>query len=125
MQEEEFKRLSLPKLEEEEEEGGGAGGGRGRRGKRKLDTEEGGGGEGSKKLCVVVGEGDKAALEEKELLLQYQNGEFSLRREFKENITCLSVYQVRLYWLPLPCIALIRPSQLSCLGSSVGRASAS
>ena len=25
------------------------------------------------------------------------------------------VYQVRLNWLPLPCIALIRPSQLSCL----------
>ena len=37
----------------------------------------------------------------------------------------LPVYQVRLDWLPLPCIALIRPSQLSCLGSSVGRASAS
>ena len=32
---------------------------------------------------------------------------------------------LRLDWLPLPCIALIRPSQLSCLGSSVGRASAS
>ena len=27
-------------------------------------------------------------------------------------------------WLPLPCIALIRPSQLSCLGNSVGRTSA-
>ena len=37
----------------------------------------------------------------------------------------LPVYQVRLDWSPLPCIALIRPSQLSCLGSSVGRASAS
>ena len=37
----------------------------------------------------------------------------------------LPVYQVRLDWLPLPCIALIRPSQMSCLGSSVGRASAS
>ena len=37
----------------------------------------------------------------------------------------LPVYQVRLDWLPLPCIALIRPSQLRCLGSSVGRASAS
>ena len=36
----------------------------------------------------------------------------------------LPVYQVRLDWLPLPCITLIRPSQLSCLGSSVGRASA-
>ena len=35
----------------------------------------------------------------------------------------LLVYQVRLDWLPLPSIALIRPSQLSCLGSSVGRAS--
>ena len=34
-------------------------------------------------------------------------------------------YQVRLDWLPLPCIALIQPSQLSCLGSSVGTASAS
>ena len=32
-------------------------------------------------------------------------------------------YQVRLVWLPLPCIALIRPSQLGCLSSSVGRAS--
>ena len=32
----------------------------------------------------------------------------------------LPVYQVRLDWLPLPYIALIRPSQLSCLGSSVG-----
>ena len=31
----------------------------------------------------------------------------------------LPVYQVRLDWLPLPCIAVIRPSQLSCLGSSV------
>ena len=37
----------------------------------------------------------------------------------------LPVYQVRLDWLPLPCIALIWPSQLNCLGSSVGRASAS
>ena len=37
----------------------------------------------------------------------------------------LPVYQVRLDWLTLPCIALIQPSQLSCLGSSVGRASAS
>ena len=37
----------------------------------------------------------------------------------------LPVYQVRLDWLPLPCIALIRPNQLSCLGSSVGRVSAS
>ena len=35
------------------------------------------------------------------------------------------VYQVRLDWLPLPCMALIRPSQLGCLGSSFGRASAS
>ena len=31
---------------------------------------------------------------------------------------CLPVYQVRLDWLPLPCIALIWPSQLSSLGSS-------
>ena len=37
----------------------------------------------------------------------------------------LPVYQVRLDWLPLSCMALIRPCQLSCLGSSVGRASAS
>ena len=37
----------------------------------------------------------------------------------------LHVYQVRLDWLPLPCIALVRPSQLSCLGSCVCRASAS
>ena len=37
----------------------------------------------------------------------------------------LPVYQVRLDWLPLPCTALIHPSQLSCLGSSVGRSSAS
>ena len=38
----------------------------------------------------------------------------------------LPVYQVGLDWLPLPCVALIWPSQLSCLGSSaVGRASAS
>ena len=37
----------------------------------------------------------------------------------------LFVYHVRLDWLPLPCIALIWPSQLSCLGNSVGRASAS
>ena len=37
----------------------------------------------------------------------------------------LPVYQVRLDWLPLPCIALIQPSQLSCLGNSVGRVSAS
>ena len=36
----------------------------------------------------------------------------------------IPVYQVR-YWLPLPGIALIQPGQLSCLGSSVGRASAS
>ena len=28
----------------------------------------------------------------------------------------LPVYQVRLDCFPLPCIALIRPSQLSCLG---------
>ena len=41
------------------------------------------------------------------------------------SITGSHVYQVRLDCLPLPCIALIRPSQLSCLGSSVGRASAS
>ena len=33
----------------------------------------------------------------------------------------LPVYQVRLDWLPLPCIALIRPNR----GSSVGRASVS
>ena len=33
------------------------------------------------------------------------------------------VYQVRLDWLPSPCIALIHPSQLSCLGNSVSRAS--
>ena len=31
----------------------------------------------------------------------------------------LSIYQVRLDWLPLPCIALIRPSQLSWFCSSV------
>ena len=37
----------------------------------------------------------------------------------------LPVYQVRLEWLSLPCIALIRPSQLSCLGSTVARASVS
>ena len=37
----------------------------------------------------------------------------------------LLVYQVRLDWLLLPCIALIRPSQLSCLGNPVGRAFAS
>ena len=37
----------------------------------------------------------------------------------------LSVYQVRLKWLPLPCIVLIRPSQLGCLVSSLVRASAS
>ena len=37
----------------------------------------------------------------------------------------LPVYQVRLDWLPLPCIGLIRPNQLSCISSSVGRASAS
>ena len=37
----------------------------------------------------------------------------------------LLVYQVELDWLPLPCVALIQPSQLSCLGNSVGRASAS
>ena len=35
----------------------------------------------------------------------------------------LPVYRVRLDWLPLPCIASIRPRQLSCLGRSVGRAS--
>ena len=34
----------------------------------------------------------------------------------------LPVYQVRLEWLRLPCIALIWPSQLICQGSSVGRA---
>ena len=39
--------------------------------------------------------------------------------------TSLPVYQVKLDWSPLLCIALIQPSQLSCLGSSVGRASAS
>ena len=33
----------------------------------------------------------------------------------------LLVNQVRVDWLPLPCIALIRPSQLTCLGSSQGR----
>ena len=37
----------------------------------------------------------------------------------------MPVYQVKLDWLPMPCIALVRPSQLGCLGSSVGRASAS
>ena len=37
----------------------------------------------------------------------------------------LPVYQVRLDWFPLPCIALIQPSQLSCIGSSVGTPSAS
>ena len=31
----------------------------------------------------------------------------------------LPVYQVRLDWLPLPCTALIRPSQLSCLGTCI------
>ena len=36
------------------------------------------------------------------------------------------VYQVtRLEWLPLPCIALVPPYLLSCLGNSVGRASVS
>ena len=35
----------------------------------------------------------------------------------------LSVYYIRLDWLPLPCITVIQPSQLSCLDSSVGRAS--
>ena len=29
------------------------------------------------------------------------------------------MYQVRLDRLPLPCVALIQPSQLSCLGGSV------
>ena len=45
---------------------------------------------------------------------------------FTGSMLCLSlpVYQVKLDWLPLPCIALIQPSQLSCLGSSVGTASA-
>ena len=37
----------------------------------------------------------------------------------------LPVYQVSLDWLPLPCIALIQPSQLSCPGISVSRTSAS
>ena len=37
----------------------------------------------------------------------------------------LPVFQVKLDWLPLLCNALVRPSQLSYLGSSVGRASAS
>ena len=37
----------------------------------------------------------------------------------------LPVYQVRLDWLSSSCIALIQPSQLSCLCSSVGRATAS
>ena len=37
----------------------------------------------------------------------------------------LPVYQVRLDWLPLSCIALIWPNQLSCLSNSVGRASSS
>ena len=32
----------------------------------------------------------------------------------------LACYQVRLDLLSLPCIALIRPSQLSCLGSLSG-----
>ena len=31
----------------------------------------------------------------------------------------LLVYQVKLDWLPLHCIALIQPSQLSCLSSLV------
>ena len=48
---------------------------------------------------------------------------FHLRGE--EERVRIIVYQVRLDWLPLPCIALIWSSQLSCLGSSVGRASAS
>ena len=38
-------------------------------------------------------------------------------------LVCLFI-RLGLDWLPLPCIALIQPSQLSCLGSSVGRASA-
>ena len=37
----------------------------------------------------------------------------------------LPVNQVRLDFLLLPCTALIRTSQLSCLGSSVHRASSS
>ena len=44
---------------------------------------------------------------------------------FSKLSVSLPVYQVRLDWLPLPCFALIRPNQLGCLGSSVGRASAS
>ena len=44
---------------------------------------------------------------------------------FSKLSVSLPVYQVRLDWLPLPCIALIRLNQLGCLGSSVGRASAS
>ena len=38
-------------------------------------------------------------------------------------LVCLFI-RLGLDWLPLPCIALIQPSQLSCLDSSVGRASA-
>ena len=45
-------------------------------------------------------------------------------------VCCLPAYQVRLDWLPSPCIAfalycLHSAQQLSCLGSSVGRTSAS
>ena len=32
---------------------------------------------------------------------------------------CVCMYVVRLDQLTLPCIALIQPSQLSCLGNSV------
>ena len=37
----------------------------------------------------------------------------------------LPIFHVRLDWLPLSCIALIWASQLSCIGSAIGRASAS
>ena len=43
----------------------------------------------------------------------------SLKISWGEHWTVHTVYQVRLDLLPLPCIALIWPSQLSCLGSSV------
>ena len=76
-EEEEFVCLQLhpPPVQEE---GGKAGTKRGGRGKRRLEAEgEGeGGGPGSKKARVDEGEEAETAMEEEELLLQYQNGEW-------------------------------------------------
>ena len=53
--------------------------------------------------------------EHKVRVVRREGGREGERRGREVLSLSLPVYQVRLDWLPLPCIASIRPSQLSCL----------